>query len=101
MRKKGERKIIAVGIGLCMSESEKLCYDDLERGHMLDGKIIKHLKDGVVFYSEYFRAELVFEPLTFDEFNEHFRQYWPKEVSDLLHTLDDVYVWYRKQARLV
>lgn len=101
MRIKGERHSLCIVIKLCMNKNGQLCFYDYERGHMLDGKVLKRLPNGLVFDGGPFGKPLIFKPLTLEEFDAYYRQDWPKEVSDLLHTLDDVYVWYRKQARLV
>ena len=78
-----------------------LCYYDYERGHMLRGKIEKNLKSGIVFKTNAFDKALVFEPLTLETFDRELRHTLPEEVSELLHSIDDVCVWYRKQAGMV
>ncbi len=101
MRKKGSKAILAVAIGLCTNKEGLLCYYDYERGHMLRGKIEKNLKSGIVFKTDAFDKALVFEPLTLETFNRELRPTLPEEVSELLHSLDDVCMWYRKQAGMV
>ena len=41
------------------------------------------------------------EPLTLETFDRELRHTLPEEVSELLHSIDDVCVWYRKQAGMV
>ena len=101
MRQKGGKAILAVAIGLCTNKEGLLCYYDYERGHMLRGKIEQNLKSGIVFKTNAFDKALVFEPLTLETFDRELRHTLPEEVSELLHSIDDVCVWYRKQAGMV
>ncbi len=102
MRKKGSNRIGLVAIQTCIQD-EKLCFYDFDRGRMLQGRVLKNLDSGVVFafshkpYSEESEI-LTFTPMTLKEFDTHFRPSIPKELSDVLTDLDDVYIWYRKQA---
>lgn len=97
MRHKGEDQIMSVAIGMCFKD-RCLCYNDFDRGHMLKGRIVKHLKNGIVF--KHHIGTLVFTPMTLEEFDLEFRPYLPEEVSQSLQDLDDVYVWYRKQVNM-
>lgn len=97
MRHKGEEQIMSVAIGMCIKDN-RLCYYDFDRGHMLNGRIVKHLKDGILFKHNI--GTLVFTPMTLEEFDREFRPHLPDEVSQHLLDLDDVYVWYRKQANM-
>lgn len=101
VKEKGSRAILAVAIGLCTNKEGLLCYYDYERGHMLHGKVEKNLKSGIVFKTNAFDKALVFEPLTLEIFNRELRPTLPEEVSERLNTLDDVCIWYRKQADMV
>ncbi|MEG1514835.1 MAG: hypothetical protein RSD95_08135 [Clostridia bacterium] len=104
MRIKGKDHISSVVIGMCADDEERLCYYD-GRGHMLDGKIIKTVKDGGIVFrmnSKVFAGRngdtLIFTPLTMTEFDEQLRPNLDEHLSQYLNDLDDVYVWYRKQA---
>ena len=101
VREKGSKTILAVAIGLCTSKDGLLCYYDFERGHMLRGKAVKKLKNGIVFQTAIFKKPLVFEPLTLEEFEREFKPTLPNELAQRLNSLDDVYVWYRKEAGMV
>lgn len=101
VRLEGESAFMELAIGLCMDEGQ-LCYYNFERVHMLDGRKVKDLPNGIVFKlkSNPFGRNntLVFKPLTMDEFEERIRPQLPEELSVMLQDIDDVYFWYRKQA---
>ena len=101
VREKGSKAILSVAIGLCTSKDGQLCYYDFERGHMLRGKAVKKLKNGIIFQTAIFKKPLVFEPLTLEEFEREFKPTLPTELAQRLNSLDDVYVWYRKEAGMV
>lgn len=94
-RAKG-RALFDLAIMTCVKDG-RLCYYDFNRGHMLDGRVVKHLKDGIVFKSKALGV-LTFTPLTLKEFNEQIRPTLDPHLSSLLNDIDDVYVWYRKLA---
>lgn len=105
IRRKGEQQIIGVAVDICISKSGLLCYYDLERGHMLKGKLLRWNRDGG-FSWKYVHAGgytevLTFMPLTMEDFDTHLRQLCTAVLSAALHDLDDVCVWYRRRAGLV
>ena len=101
MRLKGESSFRELAIGLQMDEGQ-LCYFNFERVHMLDGRKVKDLPNGIVFKlaSNPFGRNntIVFKPLTLDEFDKQIRPTLDEELSLTLQGIDDVYFWYRKQA---
>lgn len=99
MRRKGS-KAVDVVLMATFDEEKRLCYYDLERGHMLDGKTKKELESGIVFQSEAL-GEITLKPLTLKEFDELIRPWLDDYESRKLQTLDDVYFWYRRQVGIV
>ena len=101
MRLMGESAFMEFAIGLCMDEGQ-LCYFNFERVHILTGRIVEELPNGIVFElaSHPFGSNnvLVFEPLTMEEFDKRIRPNLPRELSVALRDIDDVNFWYRKQA---
>jgi hypothetical protein len=105
VRQKGKRQILSVAIDICISNAGKLCFYDLERGHMLNGKLHKQQRGGAFIWKHVHvggHAELLaFTPLTMDDFDAQLRQLCTEELSDALQDLDDVCFWYRRQAGIV
>lgn len=77
-----------------------LFYYDIgcERGHVLPGKVVKDLPNGIVFDAKNPKWRFTLTELTYDEFNKRIRPTLDEHLSQYLNDLDDVYVWYRKQA---
>ena len=74
-------------------------YDEDARGHMLDGKVVKELKNGIVFdygNKRNSHERLTLTPMTYEEFNTNIRPYITEQESSLIHDLDDAYFWYRR-----
>lgn len=69
-----------------------------EHGHMVYGSIAKDSKTGLVFQGESYDATFTFTQLTYEEFERRIRPHLDDYVSSLIHDLDDVYIFYRKQA---
>lgn len=99
MRIKGS-KAVDIVVAACFDEENRLCYYDLERGHMLDGKTKKELPSGIVFESVTM-GEVTLKPLTLKEFDELVRPWLDEYESSKLQTLNDIYFWYRRQAGIV
>lgn len=81
-------------------EKPSLAYYDLgaERGHVLQGRTIKDLPNGIVFYAKDLNWDFTLTELTMEQFEARVRPSLPHEVSEMLNDLDDVYVWYRQLA---
>lgn len=80
---------------------KQLGYHNLVRGHLLDGRATRNLKDGLVFYADKLGWTFTLHELTMADFDTMVRPNLPPELSQHLLDLDDVYVWYRKQAGIV
>ena len=76
----------------------QLGYWNFERGHLLDGKVKRNLKNGIVFQATELNWTLTLTELTMEEFETEIRPRLRPEVSEMLNDLDDVYVWCRQQA---
>lgn len=76
----------------------QLTYWNFERGHLLDGKVKKELRNGIVFKATGLNWTLTLTELTMEEFEAEIRPRLRPEVSEMLNDLDDVYVWCRQQA---
>lgn len=106
MRRKGSERIGLVAIQMCIKDG-KLCFYDYDRGHMLQGKLLKERRDGGIEWKHTHKPlnrdsdVYIFTPMTMDDFDIQLRPYIPEELSRILQDLDDVYVWYRKQAGIV
>lgn len=87
-----------LAIMACIKDKQ-LCYYDFNRGHMLEGRVIRNLKDGIIFKSKA-RGDITLTPLTLNEFNEQIRPSLVPRLSDMLIDLDDVYSWYRRLANV-
>ena len=81
-------------------EKLSLFYYDIgcERGHILQGKVLKDLKNGIVFHAKELNWVFTLTELTMEQFEARIRPTLPQEVSEMLNDLDDVYVWYRQQV---
>ena len=81
-------------------EKLSLFYYDIgaERGHVLPGKVIKNLKDGIVFRAKELNWDITLRELTMEQFDTRIRPRLRPEVSEMLNDLDDVYVWYRQMV---
>lgn len=82
-----------------------LQYYDLgcERGHRLEGRVIKDLPNGIVFEWENHNGmfdTFKLTELTMDEFERRVRPTLDEYESDCIHDLDDVYVFYRRMVGL-
>lgn len=80
-----------------------LQYYDIgcERGHRLEGKLIKELPNGIVFRWD--NRDGMFDTfklteLTMEEFERRVRPTLDEYQNRCLIDLDDVYVWYRRMA---
>lgn len=75
-----------------------LAYYDIgcERGHILNGRIVKDLRNGVVFRAKRQNMDIKLTELTMEQFNARIRPSLQPEISEMLNDLDDVYVWYRQ-----
>jgi hypothetical protein len=71
-----------------------------ERGHVIQGKIAKDMKNGIVFDAKNPKWRFTLTELTYDEFNERIRPTLDEHLAQYLNDLDDVYVWYRKLANM-
>ena len=83
-----------------------LFYYDIgcERGHILPGKVIKEMKNGVVFRWEPDKGEpelFKLTEMTYDDFNRRIRPSLSEYVSRHIHDLDDVQVFYRRMVHMV
>ena len=76
----------------------QLSYWNFERGHLIDGKVKKDMRNGVVFRATELNWMLTLTELTMEEFEAEIRPRLQPEVSEMLNDLDDVYVWCRQQA---
>lgn len=102
VRKEGRQGIFTTAIDTQFIKGQ-LCfvagYDPYRRGHMLDGKVVKELKNGIVFDYGNKRngyERLTFTPMTYEEFNTYIRPYITERESAMIHDLDDAYFWYRR-----
>lgn len=80
-----------------------LCYFDIgcDRGHILPGKIKKHLPNGIVFQMrEHPKWQFTMTELTMEEFEQRVRPTLNPITSEMLHDLDDVYTWYRQMVEM-
>lgn len=77
-----------------------LSYCDIgcERGHIMNGKIVKDLRNGIVFRAKQQNMDIKLTELTMEQFNARVRPSLQPEVSEMLNDLDDVYVWYRQMV---
>ena len=85
-----------LAIQTCLQRG-RLCYFNFDRGHMLDGKVVKELDNGIVFDSSTLGI-ITLSPLTLREFNAYIRPSLDPYVRQYIHDIDDVNVWYRKLA---
>ena len=76
----------------------QLGYWNFERGHLLDGRVKKELRNGIVFKATALNWTLTLTELTMEEFETEIRPRLAPEVSAMLNDLDDVYTWCRQQA---
>lgn len=76
----------------------QLGYYNLERGHLIDGRVLKNKKDGIVFYAARLDWILTMHELTMDDFDKLVRPNIPDELSVALQDIDDVFFWYRREA---
>ncbi len=80
-----------------------LQYYDIgcERGHRLEGKVAKELPNGIIFKWAGHDQLFKLTEMTMDEFERRVRPTLDEYQSRYINDLDDVYVWYRKQAGIV
>jgi hypothetical protein len=96
--------MIAIKAKLDTVDGEKcLFYYDIgcQRGHLLPGKVKKHLPNGIVFRmnnSPYW--EFTMKELSMEEFEQRVRPTLNPITSEMLHDLDDVYTWYRQMVEM-
>ena len=83
-----------------INEDGLLCYQNLIRGHMLNGKVKKELPNGIVFETENL-GTFTLTPITMEQFDRYERPSLDDYESGKLQTLDDVYFWYRRQVGIV
>ena len=67
-----------------------------ERGHKLQGKTVKDLPNGIVFYVPRLKWQFTLTELTMEQFEKRIRPHLDENVSAMLNDLDDVYTWYRQ-----
>ena len=81
-------------------EKLSLFYYDIgaERGHVLPGKVVKDLPNGIVFYVPHLKWQFTLTELTMEQFETRIRPTLPEVISAMLNDLDDVYVWYRQKV---
>ena len=80
-----------------------LFYFDIgcSRGHLLPGKIKKHLPNGIVFQMrEHPKWQFTMTELTMEEFEQRVRPHLEPVDSEMLHDLDDVSTWYRQMVEM-
>lgn len=77
-----------------------LFYYDIgcERGHILPGKVVKDLRNGIIFHARELNWDIKLTELTIEQFDERVRPRLQPEVSEMLNDLDDVYIWYRQMV---
>ena len=76
----------------------QLLYWNFERGHAIDGKVKKQLKNGLVFKATDLNWTFTLTELTMQEFEAEIRPRIDPAVSEMLNDLDDVYMWLRHEA---
>lgn len=69
-----------------------------ERGHKLQGKVVKDLPNGIVFYVPHLKWQFTLTELTMEQFEKRIRPHLDEYVSAMLNDLDDVYTWYRQMV---
>lgn len=100
-RRKGRRDTTEYAIKAEIVNDEghpQLGYWNFERGHLIDGKVTKDLRNGIVFKATELNWTFTLTELTMEEFEAEIRPRLQPEVSEMLNDLDDVYVWCRQQA---
>lgn len=75
-----------------------LWYYNFERGHSPQGRVVKELKNGIVFKATELNWTFTLTELTMEEFEAELRPELKPEVSAMLNDLDDVYTWFRQLA---
>ena len=103
-----ERNVPSIAIGSSIEkwddgdgkEKPSLFYYDIgcERGHKLQGKIMKDLPNGIVFYVPRLKWQFTLTELTMEQFEKRIRPLLDENVSAMLNDLDDVYTWYRQMV---
>lgn len=77
-----------------------LCFFDTERGHMIEGEIVKDDENGFVFNSEGYRpGNWYFKILTANDFRTWIYKYIGngEKLAKMFNTTEDLHEWYRKE----
>ena len=78
-----------------------LMYSNFERGHMLEGQLVKRLKNGIVFDNPDNKIRLTLTKMTMDDFDQYVRPRYDEYVNSRIHDLDDAQVFMRRQEGIV
>mgnify|MGYP000871075548 FL=1 len=73
-----------------------------DRGHMIEGEMLRETEDGFVFRSDgYDPGEWTFKELTIQDFKrEYFKNVVNGEVlAQIIKTTEDLHEWYRKEFK--
>lgn len=70
-----------------------------DRGHMIDGELVRHTEDGFIFRASLcYPGEWIFRELTIEEFRRKIYRHVEEGsiLAQVIHTTDDLHEWYRK-----
>ena len=81
-------------------DGEELWFFDSIHPHMIEGEIVREIRDGFVFRSDgVFPGEWTFKELTIEEFRRWVYKYIGagEVVAEEIRSTADLHEWYRKQ----
>lgn len=71
------------------------------RGHVFYGRVVKEMKNGIMFEGAEYKATFALTELTYEEFERRIRPRLSEWERRLLNDLDDVQTYYRRIAGMV